>query len=180
MFARAPLLARGGANIARACPLRLGQPRVSSRSQGPGGAVCRAPVFAGRPVGSRGEVMARRDPPMPRGCVGAGRRAGIHSPRRSRTAGGCGDARHAGYVLGEERCGGGTQWPEGVRSWPFEATRSAATLLAAGFARGCAQRRGSQPWAGGVSGHGLSRWVPHPPMPGWDRGEVGGARGVTN
>ena len=52
--------------------------------------------------------------------------------------------------------------------------RSGAILraLAAGSPRGCAQLRGSQPWAGRAPGHGLSRRPPPPP-----RCQVGALRG---
>ena len=52
-----------------------------------------------------GEVMARRGPLVLWDCVGAGLGAGIPSPGRGRTAGGCGDVRHPGHVLEEGRCG---------------------------------------------------------------------------
>ena len=83
-------------------------------------------------------------------------------------------------VKGERRAvrGGGGGGGGATRGGEVMARRSGAALLvlAAGSPRGCAQHRRSQPWAGGVPGHGLSR----PPPPPWCQVEApaggGGAR----
>ena len=49
--------------------------------------------------------MARRGPLLPWGRIGAGRDAGILSPGRGRSAGGCRDTRRAGFALRGGSCG---------------------------------------------------------------------------
>ena len=137
--------------------------------RGQGGLVVQC---AGRPVGFGGQGHG---PPMPRGRVGASRGAGIPSLGRWRTAGGCGDPRHAGHVLGEGRCG--VRWHAvagGGEVWPTKATRC-ATPWRLGCPRAARSAGDSSPGQGGVR----RRVEPTPPPPRC-QAEIGRGRGVTN
>ena len=143
----APPAARGGPTGACACPLRLGQPCVSLRSEGP-------PTRSGRSVGLGGQG---RGPPRP--AVAAGSLRG--RPRRRRpssgrrcAAWGCWDTRLYGYGNREGWCA--VPRRVGARRGKVMARQGAwfsrlRLLGCPGAAPGIGDpspgRRGPQPWA---------------------------------
>ena len=160
-----------------ACPLKLGQPCVSSRSGGGLAApLCWAPTLAGRPVipGGRG-----RGPPRPTGAAGSlrGRMRRRHpSPGRGYTAWGCCDTRRSGFEPKEGRCT--VRWSAVAQRGEVKAFGSLGT--GGWVAPGPRAAPGIPALGGGASGRGVSRREP-PPVAGEGSGEGrGGGGGVTN